>query len=261
MVTKVVAAICCNQTKPRTVSALIELAYSRIICGAVTSGIGLLPYVRNDAVLQAYSNEPDFTHLLFIDDDMADFTFEHVQAMLEADVPIVSGLITSRMPPFRLISSLEVKSKDEIMKAMEDQTLLEEDHVGMAFTLVTREVLDALRQPCNIWFTMDRQPRQSFLKETQTFIEKLAESNKREIDRYKEAIAWGRTAFLGSELIGEDVEFCRRARACGFKSYTHCGVIVGHIGTVPFNVRHNLLERTLHEETPNLKLASSNSDS
>jgi len=242
---KIIAGICCNNTKPKTIASLMQLAYSRLIDGWVVGGIGLLPSVRNDVIKKVYMNEPEFTHILFIDDDMSDFTHDHVQALLDADKPIISGLITSRVPPFKLISNLESKSKEEIIACINEQRIIEEPHVGMAFTLIKKQVIDTLAQPCDIWFTMDRMPRQSFLKETQTFLEGLVNSSKPEFDRYKEAIAWGRTSFLGSELIGEDVEFCHRARFGNFKSYTHCGVIVGHIGTNPYTVRDNFIEREL----------------
>lgn len=242
---KIVAGICCCRTQPQTVSALIQLAQARVIDGWVVGSIGLLPFVRNNVIKQAYVNEPEFTHLLFIDDDMSDFTYEHVEALLEADKDIISGLISSRLPPYRLISCLNDLSKETIMEYIKTNKVKEEDHVGMAFTLIKRKVLDGMCQPCDIWFTMDRRHRNNFLDETKTFLEKLAESPKPEIERYREAVGWGMTSILGSELIGEDVEFCRRARAFGFKSYTHCGVIVGHIGTQPYTVRDSLLEKVM----------------
>jgi len=253
--TKIALAVCCNNTKPATLASLMQIAHSRVVCGWTTVGVGLLPFVRNGAIQQVYEKQPDFTHLLFVDDDMSDFNEDHVLALLEADEPIISGLITARLPPYKLISSLQGVEPKQVLEYIQTNTVVKEDHVGMAFTLIKRRVLDALKQPNDIWFTMDRMPRKSFMHETAVFIEGLADSSKPEVERYKEAIAWGRLAHVGAELIGEDVEFCRRAKHMGFDSFTHCGVVIGHIGSRPYTVRDNLIFRAEEEA---LKCENSN---
>ena len=53
---------------------------------------------------------------------------------------------------------------------------------------------------------------------------------------------FGRTAHIGSRLIGEDIEFCHRLANFGFKCYVDCGVVVGHLGLVGFDFRHAFFE-------------------
>lgn len=247
---KIIAGICLSKPTPGFITGIMRLAHSRILFGWSVANISLLPFVRNNAIEAAYREESDFTHLLFIDDDMSEFTEDHVLQLLEADKSIISGLIVSRLAPYRILSQLTDETPEQIKWHIEHQSILKEKHVGMAFTLIKREVLDTMQQPYpggRVWFTMDRSQRVGFADECMNLIKNT------ELDvteKIKEAVLLGLTAHIGTELIGEDVEFCRRAAAFGFGAYTHCGIIIGHAG---FTVRDHVeykIRKDFEDEKP-----------
>lgn len=241
-----VLAICICHPDYRTIGALININRYNYFVGCSLTQISLLPYVRNSVINQLLQQNPDFTHLFFIDDDMADFKIEHAQALIELDKPIVSALMCMRRYPYTVVGLPLNTTSEELLDYMKNSNIVEVDHTGMGFTCIKREVIDALEEKTpngSIWFNMDRDQRDSFETE---YYDKLAGWRKQleeGTDLHKvflDAVVFGQTSHIGANILGEDVSFGRKAAKFGFKSYVHCGVIVGHVGTQPYTVRDTL---------------------
>lgn len=243
---KPVLALCICHPDYRTIGALMNVIRTNYFVGCSLSTMSLLPYVRNSVIRQLLTQNPEFTHLILIDDDMADFEIEHIKALIDADEPIISALLCMRRPPYTLVGlPLDIK-QDDVLKYMKEQSIVEVDHTGMAFTCIKREVIDALREETPngpIWFNMDREERDSFHVE---YYDRLIEWRKRILaeeslhEIFIDAVTFGQTSHLTANLLGEDVSFCRKAAKFGYKSYVHCGIVVGHVGTQPYTVRDTL---------------------
>ena len=120
----------------------------------------------------------------------------------------------------------------EYVKAAEP---IECTQVGMAFTLIKKEVLDAVQEQTvdgPIWSNTDRVERKSFQDEVANFE-----------GTFLEAIAMGQNSHIGTTLLGEDISFCRKAIKLGFKCYTHTGVIIGHMGKQSFSIIDTLKQK------------------
>ena len=250
MVIKPVFAVCSLHYDPHCVWSLLDLVQSNFFVGHCQINTTLLPNARNLAIRKVLENNPDFTHLIFIDDDMTDFTAEHAQALIEADKDIISALVTMRRPPYTIPTTLinhEMFTPQTVIEHMKKESVLEAHTVGMAFTCIKRHVIDKLAEgtPTGpIWFTMDREPRESLQTE---MIDLFDDLRKKFLDNaisfgevLNQAISFGMSAHICTSILGEDICFCNRATKFGFKSWVHCGVIVSHVGTKPFNVRDTI---------------------
>ena len=219
-----------------TVDHLLQLTASGILKAFITTGGSLIPYCRNKVIQQIYKLEPEFTHALLIDDDMTAFDRTTVEQLLEADKDIITPLMTTRSWPPKLVYD-PVDYED-----IKNKRIVDADHTGTAFMLIKRHVLDELMMPAPagpLWFTLDREPRVGFNEEIE---EKLEEYNRLQCrnepgfnERIKSyllsLIALGRYAHLGSDLLGEDIGFCHRAKDAGFDVCVHTGLYVGHVGS------------------------------
>jgi hypothetical protein len=160
--------------------------------------------------------EADCTHVLFCDQDTAEFDAGAILRMASHDLPIVSAYICRRSAPYdpvhRYMSTEEngvkaglpqspTPSEDELNKISEGR-VCECYGVGMAFTLVKREVLEAIGPP---YFRFRQADPTS-----------------------KDPSGW---------LHGEDISFCMDARDRGFRSYVDCGVHLAHLHEQPIGVK------------------------
>ena len=250
---KIVAGMCTLNGFPKDFfDYFIKTALCNIFESVCTIESAILPMARNQVIALAYANSPDFTHILFLDSDMSEFCGEHVAKLVEANVSIISGACTLRRPPYTLVNPFAGKNDDEaVIEYMKSGDVHECTQVGMAFTLIKKEVFDAVQGETSqgpVWFNIDRLERDGFEAEIEEFIEsKLADLNK-SLDEHKcytdetlrEAIVMGQTSHLGSPILGEDITFSRKAKKLGFNCYTHCGVIVGHLGTRAYNFADTL---------------------
>lgn len=209
--------------------------------GFLISPGALLPNSRNHCVANAYEKFPDFTHMLFIDDDMCNFGPAHMQKLLfntikEPYADVCSALVTFRTPPYNIVANF--KDTEPVLEYIQTRAVVPVTHVGMAFTMIKREVFDAIREDTPdgpVWFTMDREPRENFDVEVADFIhEVMKETDNAQTYSLREvlhrAILLGQTSHLNTHLVGEDIAFCKRANKAGFKIYVDCGVPVGHMG-------------------------------
>jgi hypothetical protein len=150
------------------------------------------------------------SHVLFIDSDMT-FPQDMVQRLLAHDKDIVAtNCARRRMPTGPTAQKTLPDGSRELIYTMPESTGLEEvESIGMGVMLIKRKVFESLTEP---WFETP----------------------------------W-RTDKRG--YIGEDVFFCRKAAAAGFKIYIDHDVSkeIGHIGTFEFKHDHTWVMRDLEK--------------
>lgn len=150
------------------------------------------------------------SHVLFIDSDMT-FPQDMVQRLLAHDKDIVAtNCARRRMPTGPTAQRTLPDGSRELIYTMPESTGLEEvESIGMGVMLIKRKVFESLTEP---WFETP----------------------------------W-RTDKRG--YIGEDVFFCRKAAAAGFKIYIDHDVSkeIGHIGTFEFKHDHTWVMRDLEK--------------
>lgn len=274
-----VLSIASLQFQHKTVLSLLDLFASSPFDGYAISAICLLPQARNATLNLLYENNPNFTHCLFLDDDMAGFTIDHIRALWQADKPIISALVTGRKPPYKLVIFSD-DTDAQMIEHIKKQEVIHTQRCGFAFTLVKREVLDAVREETpdgSIWFTTDRSARDEWETDAADEVKRLYEmmDNEGDLkDTLYAAMDFGRCAHIGARLVGEDVAFCIRAKDAGYKTYVHCGVPVGHIGETTFDWRYalssllvadkdfigNLEKADAHSKEPKLSIVSASDD-
>ena len=141
------------------------------------------------------------THILFIDSDMR-FPQDMIGRLLKHDLDIVAtNCARRRMPTGPTAQLYKENGERELVWTMPESTGLQEvGSVGMGVMLIKREVFEALAEP---WF------------ETPWRVDKRG-------------------------YIGEDVFFCQKAAAAGFKIWIDHDVSkeIGHIGTFEFKHDH-----------------------
>lgn len=245
---RIIVCLCClDKPDDNYFNSFISLLIEGLLYRYSRVKGSLLPFARNKALRQVYANDPDFTHVLFIDDDMCNFGPFHLKRLLKADKDIISGLFTQRAPPFQITSAFLNKNKT-LVEDIKAGNIGEAYFTGMAFTLIKKKVLDAMMEETTdgpLWFNIDRLPRDSFETEVEEFvkekIEKYEDIIKIDIDFLKdsllEAIAMGATCHRGSIPLGEDITFCRQARIMGFEVWVDCGCPIGHKGEKIYDYR------------------------
>ena len=238
---RIVLGICTLQYEKKTVDCLMQMMFDRIFSGWAIPEAGLMPTVRNRIVQGAYEGCPDFTHIMFIDDDMDCINSAMVLALLQEDKDIIQGLCCARNPPFQLIHFTDETNK-VVLERIKRREVIESTNTGMAFTLVKRQVFDDMAEDTptgKVWFTMDRGQRDGWEAEIEDFIEEAQkdweDDSKNKGIIVREAISFGQNAHIGARPTGEDVDFCRRAKQLGYQCFTHLGVHVGHIGRTTFD--------------------------
>lgn len=94
---------------------------------------------------------PQATHLLFIDEDMG-FREDTLNILLSRQVPFVSCNYRMKVPPCNFTSRL--KDDSAWMETTEEKNSLEEASMtGFGFSLIERQVLEAVKPPrfSNVW--------------------------------------------------------------------------------------------------------------
>ena len=150
------------------------------------------------------------THILFIDSDMR-FPQDMIGRLIKHDLDIVAtNCARRRMPTGPTAQLYKENGERELVWTMPESTGLQEvGSVGMGVMLIKREVFEALAEP---WFeTPWRHDKRGY--------------------------------------IGEDVYFCQKAAAAGFKIWIDHDVSkeIGHIGTFEFKHDHTWVMRDLEK--------------
>lgn len=244
MSNRVVVAVCTLNYQKRMVDSLLSLPELKDIIGWAIPDSCLLPQVRNKAIETAYKNCPDFTHIMFIDDDMCGFGPQHVWQLLQRDVEVVSAIVTLRKPPYKIVVVFDTEDIEQIRGYINDREIKETQLIGMAFTLIKRSVLDSLGEMTPkgmLWFNCDRNPRKSFETEIEEFIRtemnvigSFHVNNVKDLLRH--AVRFGQMSHYGTPLIGEDIGFSWKCRQLGIKMHVDCSVVIGHLAEHPVNV-------------------------
>ena len=231
------AAIClgvCAYDKMdiKTVTSILNCFPERLIHEFVFVEATLLPQARNEAFKIALTR-PNWTHFLFVDADQCGFDGRHLKKLVDQDKDIIAGVTSSRKP---------LSGKDDLHptfnplpdtpKEVTTETF-EVDFTGFFFTLIKREVIEALREDNEIWFACDREPDQSWYVRKKQLVNQL-EGRTLTKSKIEELINFGRFAYEGGTHMGEDVYFCHKARRAGFKVWVDASIRVGHIGQKVF---------------------------
>lgn len=209
-----------------------------IFAGWTSTNTTYLPEARNICVRQIYDHNPDFTHILFVDDDMVGFTRDHVDKLLAADKEIIGGFYTRRMPPHTATCLLKEESDDGICECW---------HVGTGFMLVKKQVFDRLRIEPGYWFFHERMLNQTIFDEFNELKAKYDQEDELDLEEVSKAFfELGANGTDGNTILGEDVHFCRRAIGQGIPVYVDLSVKLGHVGEKVYTVAD--LEMATEEE-------------
>ena len=163
------------------------------------------------AELSLDAMQENCSHVLFVDSDMR-FPQDMIGRLLKHDLDIVAtNCARRRMPTGPTAQLYKENGNRELVWTMPDSTGLQEvGSVGMGVMLIKANVFAALSEP---WFeTPWRHDKRGY--------------------------------------IGEDVFFCQKAAAAGFKIHIDHDVSkeIGHIGTFEFKHDHTWVMRDLEEQ-------------
>jgi len=233
-----------NSIEPTTTIDLCHLATSGLVNGIVISEGALLPNSRNICVKGAFRDHPAFTHLLLIDNDINNIKVEMVRDLIAADKDIIGPIYCSRNPPFFPIAKPETQHLigEQLTKPQNEREIIECQGFGTGCMLIKRKVLEATGPD---WFTLDRRPRETFFSELNEFLEKNQDLDK--LAMFQAGVKLGLNAHLGTDVVGEDYNFCEKAIRMGFKCFLHSGYYVGHVGRVTYDLRDWI---AFNEKTP-----------
>ena len=245
--TKIVVGVCgLGQPKPDLIDCLVKLLISGYVEGYISTNATLLPYARNNVVKRTYELFPDFTHILMIDDDMNRFEPNAVIKLYAANKPIISGICLKRGLPYQVVHTFDGQTPERIKADFELGDPQPVIFCGTAFTLIKREVFEALQEETEkgpLWFNTDREERTDFKEKAEEWVKNTVATK----DKLMEAIIMGQQSHLNTKLVGEDARFCITAKQHGYQSWVHYGVPVGHIGEVTFDIRSPIDECTNSE--------------
>lgn len=206
---KPLVAICMpigkESVHPLTVRSLIEMraasahAFDAIFLDTIEIGV---ENARNFITAKALEN-PNVTHLLFIDADMV-FQADAAVRLLAHKFPIVGGLCHNRRHPFMPILIRKMPQGIEHAGAYAfmydyDRGVVRVDATGGAFILVKREVFEGIAT-----LLLDDGTGTGTLKE----------------------------GWWTQRNGGEDISFCERAIEAGFIVRVDTTVEIGHVGEV-----------------------------
>lgn len=179
-------------------------AATRGLIKSVGIAEGLYIAKNRNAIVRRFLEQCGETYLMFMDHDNpfeVDQFYQLYDAAIKHQAPILTGWYCAFMAESLQCTWLERKS-DGLMGTMTNFTgdvqELKGGVCGMGFTLIRRDVLEAMRTAMpnhkDAWFGHDE----------------VVDST-------------GQT-----DAMGEDTTFCLRALALGFKTYGHSGICVGH---------------------------------
>ena len=179
--------------------------------------------------LAAIFLETDFTHFMFIDQDVG-FTGQDVFSLIQQNQNVVAGTYPMKQinwqnvhkaalegaAPEKLesLSATHIFKPVDLTKKLNNKELLEVEHVGTGFMLIKRETLEKLSETVSRYFEVfgpnDR-------KETLDFFGHQTVNN---------------------EFWGEDVSFCARVRNAGMKVFVAPWVQCSHFGSYHYNAQN-----------------------
>lgn len=191
-----------------------------------TVGQAYIHLARNR--LAAEFLESGYTHFMFIDQDVG-FTGQDVFTLIQQDVDVIAGTypikqiqwenvakaVAAGVPPEKLeaASAIHVFKPVDTNQKLNNQELVEVEHVGTGFMLIKRQVLEKLSQTLSRYF------------------EVFSPENR------KETIDFFGHATINNEFWGEDVSFCKRVIDAGMKVHVAPWVQCSHFGSYHYNAQ------------------------
>jgi len=167
----------------------------------------------------------DCTHFLRTDDDMT-YAPDAIQALLNADKPLIVGCYTQKAPPFWVCADVvggsgQVSRIHVTREMLQRRDVCEIHGAGSGFMMVRREVMEDVAK---LWKEYHEE-----------FTTKMSEKF-----HGWEPIPFFPATFNGDKMSATDFSFCRTVRAAGHKLYMHCGVLVGHLWKKQISVLDHL---------------------
>lgn len=177
--------------------------FGKYSLGISTADSALVHRNRNHLFREAYNEKAD--NLLFIDTDIV-WNPEDIEKLISLDKDIVSGVYKSRRPLQDIENAPVVFGKDDAGKLRVYEELpnipFKTEAVGMGFCLIKRNVIETIT---------DKIPELG-LPFDFIHVDKMNQEHNPE-----------------SNLAGEDISFCYRAKKAGFDIWVEPGVTVGHL--------------------------------
>jgi hypothetical protein len=218
-----VAMPCYGDMKVETCVSLLDtfsaLGGSGIECRFKSVKSSLVTHGRN--LLTAGFLDSEFDYMLFVDADV-EFQPEAVMRMLVPEKDIVCTPYRNKEDPW--IDKYSVKFKDNGNIDILEWDLVEIEEGPAGLMLISRKVYEKL---------MDKHPelKVNFNKATREKMNKEIGAVEDAIDRYMYNF-WDTTFRLDTgEWKGEDLAFCERAKAAGFKIYANLDSWTTHHGS------------------------------
>jgi hypothetical protein len=241
------------------VDALIP-TYRHLNCGSYNSILTMLNYTREQGVnvkmpalfsggIIHHSRNQSLTYIrpnadfvLFVDDDMVPEK-EHLCKLLKHELPAVSALTTTRVPPVELTIKAYDRESDRFASISDIKiggVVSGDLCAGTGFLLVKKSVIDRVREyhlSASDWLfdnrlSLDRmgvssEARAAEAARISTKRVRLAREKKVEriFDYYRDD---------EEREAGEDVSFCRKILLCNIPIAVDTTVWVGHLGERPF---------------------------
>lgn len=209
--------------------------------GIKMHGNALIHRSRN-AALATVADSADYA--LMVDDDMLPDR-DAILRLMERDVPVVSALCTTRVPPVQIAAKKYDAASEQFvpLAALRPDTLVSgEFAVGGAFLLLRRDAIQALRE----YYLSAR----DWLAENRRLHDRLhVRADYREKERArKEGIRramWDRERFLRvfdypvietEQELGEDIAFSRKCLELGIPVAIDTAVPVAHVGDYTYGI-------------------------
>jgi len=197
-------------------------------------GNALVHQSRNKA-LASVRDDADF--ILFVDDDMVPST-EALTTMVGLNLPVVSALCTTRIPPVELAARLYDEQTHQFLnlRVMKKKLHTGKFAVGMAFGLIRRDAADAAINDyleANDWLALRKREHDRMHVRN----ERREEERKRR-SAIRKAL-WARDRYLrvfdfpvidSEEQLGEDIAFSYTMLRLGINVSIDARIPVGHLG-------------------------------
>jgi hypothetical protein len=234
---KVCILIPSHRGVPRKVEdALKEMvAYTRQFCqvaGPYVELGSLVHEARNRLLSKAWRSSSQFTHFLFVDDDMVPPPDALVK-LLRREKSLVGGLyVTRAKTPTPVALTLDPQGQMRPLPSFTPGELVEVEGMGAGLMLVSRECVQAVAD-----YFITAQWEQKALGIAPSVAIDLCQLRGDRWQELKEAL-WFR--FLPSPSgteFGEDVSFCIAARDAGHVPYVDTDVVAGHLGEYVYTLK------------------------
>ena len=183
----------------------IELGVSWAV--ECVSNESLITRARNVIVASFLKHPAKFTHLLFVDADIA-WEAHHLLALLNRDEDVVGGLYAAKQVPTRVIANL--------LGPQMENGLMEVSKVGTGFLLIKRHVFEKLdAHPSVVPFLWENGIPKEVDGSLRTYFD---------------------TAMREGRYMSEDWNFCENWRDLGGKVWLDTKVQLGHTGSYMYGL-------------------------